>query len=145
MQTADGVIVSGTVSFKPSRYDGGGVRYLRFRGWLEGIAADGGRIGAINFEEVRAHAGMDAAHVYGGLLATLTAWCEQHGIAYQGVPVGTIKRFTPAKGTLTKLLSSQPSAPAASIPTTTMRLTHSPSCCGQSRRREVCDDTNASP
>ena len=22
---------------------------------------------------------------------TLTAWCEQRGIAYQGVPVGTIK------------------------------------------------------
>ena len=95
-------IVSGTVSFKPSRYDGGGIRYLRFRGWLEGIAADGGRIGAIHFEEVRAHAGTDAAHVYGGLLATLTAWCEQHGIAYQGVPVGTIKRFIAGKGNADK-------------------------------------------
>jgi len=28
----------------------------------------------------------------GGLLATLTAWCEQRAIAYQGVSVGTIKR-----------------------------------------------------
>ena len=26
-----GAIISGTVSFRPSRYDGGGVRYLRFR------------------------------------------------------------------------------------------------------------------
>ena len=24
---------SGTVSFRPSRYDGGGMRYLRFRSW----------------------------------------------------------------------------------------------------------------
>ena len=56
----------------------------------------------IYFEEVRRHAGTDAAHIYGGLLATLTAWCEQHGIAYQGVPVGTIKRFIAGKGNADK-------------------------------------------
>ena len=27
----DGGIVSGTVSFRPSRYEGGGIRYVRFR------------------------------------------------------------------------------------------------------------------
>ena len=32
---ADGQILSGTVSFRPSRYDGGGMRYLRFRAWLD--------------------------------------------------------------------------------------------------------------
>ena len=96
---ADGAIASGTVSFKPSRYDGGGIRYLRFRGWLDGIANEAG---VIHFEEVRRHAGTDAAHVYGGLLATLTAWCEQHGVAYQGVPVGTIKRFIAGKGNADK-------------------------------------------
>jgi len=41
---------------------------------------------------------VDAAHVYGGLLATLSAWCEHHRIAYQGVPVGTIKRHATGKG-----------------------------------------------
>ena len=30
----DGLIASGTVSFRPSRYDGGGMRYLRFTNWL---------------------------------------------------------------------------------------------------------------
>jgi Holliday junction resolvasome RuvABC endonuclease subunit len=55
-------------------------------------------IGAIYFEEVRRHLGVDAAHVYGGLLATLTAWCEHHQIPYQGVPVGTIKRHATGKG-----------------------------------------------
>ena len=44
------------------------------------------------------HAGTDAAHVYGGFLATLTAWCEEAGIAYQGVPVGTIKRHVDRQG-----------------------------------------------
>lgn len=96
---ADGAIASGTVSFRPSRYDGGGIRYLRFRGWLDGTAHDAN---VIHFEEVRRHAGTDAAHVYGGLLATLTAWCEQNGIAYQGVPVGTIKRFIAGKGNADK-------------------------------------------
>jgi hypothetical protein len=99
---ADGRINSGTVSFKPSRYDGGGIRYLRFRAWLDSMAQDASGIGVIHFEEVRAHAGTDAAHVYGGLLATLTAWAEERGIAYQGVPVGTIKRFIAGKGNADK-------------------------------------------
>jgi Holliday junction resolvasome RuvABC endonuclease subunit len=94
-------ITSGTVSFRPSRYDGGGMRYLRFRRWLDQLKSDVA-FGAIYFEEVRRHAGTDAAHVYGGLLATLTAWCEQHSISYQGVPVGTIKRFATGKGNADK-------------------------------------------
>jgi hypothetical protein len=97
-----GRIESGAVSFRPSRYDGGGMRYLRFRGWLDGMTADAPNLAAIYFEEVRRHIGTDAAHIYGGLLATLTAWCEQRGIAYQGVPVGTIKRFITGKGNADK-------------------------------------------
>ncbi|MFN3347396.1 MAG: hypothetical protein ACK41X_00370 [Pseudorhodoplanes sp.] len=102
MRDSAGLITSGTASFRPSRYDGGGIRYLRFRSWLDGIAANAGPLGAVHFEEVRRHIGTDAAHVFGGLLATLTAWCEQNGIAYQGVPVGTIKRFIAGKGNADK-------------------------------------------
>ena len=102
LRSPDGRINSGTVSFRPSRYDGGGVRYLRFRAWLESIANDAGGIGVIHYEEIRRHLGTDAAHIFGGLLATLTAWCEQRGIAYQGVPVGTIKRFIAGKGNADK-------------------------------------------
>jgi len=102
MQLAGGAIESGTTSFRPSRYDGGGMRYLRFRGWLASVAADVAGIEAIYFEEVRRHIGTDAAHLYGGFLATLTAWCEQNGIAYEGVPVGTIKRHITGKGNADK-------------------------------------------
>lgn len=101
MQLASGV-ESGTVSFRPSRYDGGGIRYLRFRAWLDGIAQDAGGIGVVYYEEVRRHLSTDAAHVHGGLLATLTSWCEQQSIPYQGVPVGTIKRFITGKGNADK-------------------------------------------
>ena len=34
LRAPDGLITSGTVSFRPSRYDGGGMRYLRFTNWL---------------------------------------------------------------------------------------------------------------
>jgi hypothetical protein len=102
LRAADGLITSGTVSFRPSRYDGGGMRSVRFRAWLERLAADAGPIGAIHFEEVRRHVGTDAAHVFGGLLATLTAWAETTGVPYQGVPVGTIKRHATGKGNAPK-------------------------------------------
>jgi len=102
IRTAEGVILSGTVSFRPSRYDGGGMRYLRFRAWLEELAEDAGGLAAIWFEEVRRHAGTDASHIYGGLMATLTAWAELRGIPYEGVPVGTIKRHATGKGNAPK-------------------------------------------
>lgn len=102
LRTPDGQIVSGTQSFKPGRYEGGGMRFLRFRAWLAELQASAGPFERCYFEEVRRHAGVDAAHVYGGLMATLTAWCEGLGIAYAGVPVGTIKKHATGKGNADK-------------------------------------------
>ncbi len=98
----DGLVTTGTASFKPSRYDGGGVRYLRFTNWLTELDRLSGPVGTIWFEEVRRHAGTDAAHVYGGLMASLTSWAELRGIPYEGVPVGTIKRHATGKGNANK-------------------------------------------
>jgi hypothetical protein len=102
LQAADGLITSGTVSFRPGRYDGGGMRYLRFTNWLTELDRLSGPIAAIWFEEVRRHAGTDAAHVFGGLMASLTAWAELRGIPYEGVPVGTIKKHATGKGNAPK-------------------------------------------
>ena len=98
----DGLITSGTASFRSGRFDGGGMRYLRFTNWLTEIDRLSGPVETIWFEEVRRHAGADAAHVYGGLMATLTAWAELRGVPYQGVPVGTIKRHATGKGNAPK-------------------------------------------
>lgn len=98
LRLATGQILHGSISFRPSRFDGGGMRFVRFSAWLDTLIADAGSLEAIYFEEVRRHLGVDAAHLYGGFLATLTAWCEHRSIAYQGVPVGTIKRHATAKG-----------------------------------------------
>lgn len=76
--------------------------FLRFNHWLSEIAETSGPIGAVFFEEVRAHAGTLAAHVYGGFLAHLAAWAEFRDVPYEGVPVGTIKRFITGKGNADK-------------------------------------------
>lgn len=93
---------SGTEGFRPGRFEGGGMRYLRFSRWLSqvtGCEPDAVPAGLIvMYEEVRGHKGTDAAHIYGGLMATLTAWCEQRSVPYQAVPVGTIKKFATGKG-----------------------------------------------
>ena len=98
----DSLITSGTASFKPGRYDGGGMRYLRFTNWLTELDRLSGPIATIWFEEVRAHRGVHASHVYGGLMASLTSWGELRGIPYEGVPVGTIKRHATGKGNANK-------------------------------------------
>lgn len=102
LHSHEGLITSGTASFRPGRYDGGGMRYLRFTNWLTELDRLSGPIAAIWFEEVRRHAGTDAAHVYGGLMASLTSWGELRGIPYEGVPVGTIKRHATGKGNAPK-------------------------------------------
>ena len=104
LRLPDGSVTHGFVSFKPQRFEGGGMRYLRFRRWLDEMQeltnaeSQQGGLASIYFEEVRRHLGVDAAHAYGGFLATLTSWCEHQKIPYQGVPVGTIKRHATGKG-----------------------------------------------
>jgi len=98
-----GSVVSGTWNNKNSRFEGGGMRYLRFRGHLDEIYA-ASPFSIVVFEEVRRHRGTDAAHVYGGMLATLTAWCEGHdpNIPYEGVPVQAIKKYVTGRGNADK-------------------------------------------
>jgi Holliday junction resolvasome RuvABC endonuclease subunit len=96
------LIASGTFDFKPRRFEGGGMRYLRFNQALDQLLAASGGFQRLVFEEVRRHLGVDAAHVYGGLLATLTAWAERKNIPYEAVPVGTWKKVLTGKGNASK-------------------------------------------
>lgn len=99
----NGVITSGTISFKSGRYEGGGMRYLRFRNWIAAFLEEQ-KPDVVYFEEVRRHMSTDAAHVHGGLLAQLTAECEARTpkVPYQSIPVGTIKKTATGKGNATK-------------------------------------------
>jgi len=102
LSSHDQHITSGTVTFRPGRFEGGGMRYLRFRRWLDEVARLGGPIDRICFEEVRRHVSTDSSHVYGGLMGMLTAWGELNAVPYEGVPVGTIKRFATGRGNADK-------------------------------------------
>ncbi len=73
--------------------------FLNFRNWLNSLKHE---FTAVYFEEVRRHLGTDAAHCYGGFLAVLSAWCEEHHVPYKGVNVKTIKRFITGKGNASK-------------------------------------------
>ena len=102
LRLSDGVVVSGTMAFRSGRYEGGGMRFLRFRSWLDEMLKTNPSLAAVYFEEVRRHIGTDSSHIYGGFLAHLSAWCEQYSLPYQGVPVGTIKRHITGKGNADK-------------------------------------------
>lgn len=102
----DGRIASGSERFGPAhsaaRFEGGGARFVRMRHWLTATARQAGEIGAVYFEAVHSHNGIDAAHAFGGYLATLTAWCELRRIPYMGVSPGTIKRHATGHGNADK-------------------------------------------
>jgi len=96
-----GATVHGVINLKGGRFEGGGMRFLRLRDFLQKVHA-ATPFDEIVFEEVRRHRGTDAAHIYGGLLAVVTMFCEKHKIPYQGIPVQHIKIFAAGKGNASK-------------------------------------------
>ena len=99
IKTRDG-ITSGTESFKTKRIEGAGMKYLRFRKWLDMNLHHG--IDEVYWEEVKRHIGTDASHAYGAYQGILTAWCEENSIPYSSIPVGTIKRNWAGRGNASK-------------------------------------------
>lgn len=95
------LLFSGCMEFKPGRFDGAGMRFLKFKKWLDEVLSYQ-EIDAVYFEEVMSHKGGDAWRVYGGLLAHLTAKCEEAQVPYSGIPVGTIKKHMTGKGNANK-------------------------------------------
>lgn len=98
----DDRIVSGAQCFRQVRSEGVGMRFVKMRNWLAELKAGQVMIGAVFYEDVRRHVGTDAAHAYGGFLATLTSWCEHHHIPYSGISVGKIKKHYTGSGAAKK-------------------------------------------
>lgn len=97
---------SGTWALQNSRqrrFESAGMKWVRLDRHLHDlIDIDRTPPSHVVIEEVRRHAGTDAAHAYGGALATVTAWCERVGISYESIPVGTIKRHATGRGNADK-------------------------------------------
>src|SRR6185437_11326704 len=94
-------LVSGVWDLRPGKFDGGGMRFVRFRNALNQLY-DANPITQVVYEGVRRHLGVDAAHIYGGLMAHLQEWCEAKHIPYDGVSVQAIKIFATGKGNAPK-------------------------------------------
>ena len=93
-------VASGTWKLDNRRGDGAGMRYVRLERLVRELleAYDG----PLAYELVAAHKGTQAAHIYGGIVATITRVCEDVGRAYAGVGVGTIKKVATGKGNANK-------------------------------------------
>lgn len=108
LRRPDGVIESGVAKFTPAGHEGDGLRFLRFRAFLHEtkrrVDAMGGAIGLVEYEHVDfiRPGQVYSAHVWGGMWATLTAWCEHHRIAYRGIPQATLKKRITGRGSFKK-------------------------------------------
>lgn len=89
---------SGSLRLDPKKLGGNGRRWIAFREWLTATARQAGGVQAVYFEDVRRHIGTTAAHVYGGYLAMLEAWCATNNVPLHGVGVGTIKKAWTGNG-----------------------------------------------
>jgi len=87
----------GTWNLAPKRYEGGGMRFIRLLSYFRELLLLTKPL-FVAYEEVRKHKGVDAAHIYGGIIATITQECEVQGVPYYAIPVGTIKKFATGKG-----------------------------------------------
>lgn len=94
-------IYSGSYNLKPGKFDSHGQRYVKYKNMLNEIFISH-HIDEIVYEAVRRHVGIDAAHVYGGLLAILQSMAIENGIEYRGVAVQTIKKHATGRGNATK-------------------------------------------
>lgn len=54
-------ITSGTQCFKPQRFEGDSMRFLRFKHWLAELKQLTDGLDAVFFEEVRRHTGVNSA------------------------------------------------------------------------------------
>lgn len=94
-------IDAGTWDLSPRRFEGAGIRYVRLRALLVEVL-ERAKPEVVAFEQVRRHMGVDAAHIYGGIVAVVMSECESRGIAYQGVHVQDIKKLATGKGNAKK-------------------------------------------
>lgn len=101
---ADGRVESGQERFGVKDGEGQGARYVRFRRWLIEMKASHPDIAELVYEQVMGHGALQviSAHVYGGLLATLQAFGEHHGIPYRGIGVATVKKQFAGHGKASK-------------------------------------------
>ena len=94
-------IASGTISFKPTKFDSKGHRFVKFWDFLDELHKKY-QFNFCIYEAVRRHIGTDASHMYGGYMYHLQHWCIKKNMEYTGIAVGAIKKHITGKGNSNK-------------------------------------------
>lgn len=81
-----------------SQWDGAGMRFLKLRVFLEKHKD----VGMIVYENVMNHSSIYAGHAYGGFLAVIQQFCEEHSVPYTSYGVGQIKKSFTGSGSAKK-------------------------------------------
>lgn len=97
----DGRIMHGTEVFTPRASWSPGQRWLRARSFLADLITRH-QAHAIAYEDVKRHAGTDAAHAYGAFLCLVQMAADSHRATLMPVGVGTIKKHWTGKGNADK-------------------------------------------
>lgn len=98
---ANGNVISGVWDIRPRRGESPGMRYIHLRAKLEAIRAAYPALSFVAYEQVH-HRGGAATEYAAGCVATVQAWCAEHGINHTSVHTGTIKRHATGKGNANK-------------------------------------------
>lgn len=97
----------GTKNFNARKGDGPGQRWMKFRALLANQYIAAGELHVVYYEDVQAHGPRDkpntiAAHIYGGFVAHLEAWCDVQRVRLVPLGVGTIKKSWTGRGNAKK-------------------------------------------
>lgn len=97
------VWTSGVWKLDGNKFEGGGMRFVRLRG-LFARMLDEMRPDVVAVEEVRMHMGVDAAHLYGGILAIVQEECARRSppVPYVGVHFSHAKIVATGNGNAKK-------------------------------------------
>lgn len=87
----------GTESLENKKWDGAGMRFVKFIKFVHDLL-EKYKPELVVFEGVRRHRGTDAAHIYGGFMATLQTICESNNVPYTAYGVTEIKKFWTGQG-----------------------------------------------
>ena len=88
----NGEIKLGVNAFRSNPYEGDGMKFLRFRYWLDEMSKKSGGFDAVIFADIQIHTSTLSAVVYGGFLGQLTAWCEWRQIPYIGASMSDVRK-----------------------------------------------------
>lgn len=97
----NGTMISGVWNLSISKHESAGTRFLKFASSFRELITTM-QVEIVFFEDVKRHAGTQAAHVYGGFISQLMTICEENDVQYMSIPVGTIKKLATGKGVANK-------------------------------------------